>query len=69
MIYGMWGLFVFAPVFADYIQPFFIKYFGDLPLIGMLFQGAPMGIGMFAARPDSGDYDYSVYRLGDARCV
>ena len=49
IIYGMWGLFVFAPVFADYIQPFFIKYFGDLPLIGMLFQGAPMGIGMFAA--------------------
>ncbi|UOO81596.1 phosphate ABC transporter permease subunit PstC [Uruburuella testudinis] len=49
IIYGMWGLFVFAPFFSDYIQPFFIKYFGGLPIIGSLFQGAPMGIGMFAA--------------------
>jgi len=49
IIYGMWGLFVFAPIFADYIQPFLNKYFGDIPGIGLLFQGAPMGIGMLAA--------------------
>ena len=49
IIYGMWGLFVFAPFFSEYIQPFFISAFGDLPVIGRLFQGAPMGIGMFAA--------------------
>ncbi len=49
IIYGMWGLFVFAPVFAKYIQPLFIKYLGDIPYIGLLFQGAPMGIGLFAA--------------------
>ncbi|MDO5639338.1 MAG: phosphate ABC transporter permease subunit PstC [Neisseria sp.] len=49
IIYGMWGLFVFAPVFSDYIQPFFIKYLGPIPVVGALFQGAPMGIGLFAA--------------------
>ncbi|QMT40486.1 phosphate ABC transporter permease subunit PstC [Neisseria shayeganii] len=49
IIYGMWGLFVFAPVFSEYIQPFFIQTFGRLPLVGVLFQGAPMGIGLFAA--------------------
>lgn len=49
IIYGMWGLFVFAPLFADHIQPFLTKYFGDVPFIGALFQGAPMGIGMLAA--------------------
>ena len=49
IIYGMWGLFVFAPLFADYVQPFLTKNFGDIPLIGQLFQGAPMGIGMLTA--------------------
>ena len=49
IIYGMWGLFVFAPFFSEYVQPFFIDTFGGLPLIGALVQGAPMGIGLFAA--------------------
>ncbi|MCE2991163.1 MAG: phosphate ABC transporter permease subunit PstC [Burkholderiales bacterium] len=49
IIYGMWGLFVFAPLFAKYAQPFLTKYFGDVPLIGELFQGPPMGIGMLSA--------------------
>ncbi|KLT72946.1 phosphate ABC transporter permease [Neisseria arctica] len=49
IIYGMWGLFVFAPVFSEYIQPFFIEYLGPIPFIGSLFHGAPMGIGLFAA--------------------
>jgi phosphate transport system permease protein len=49
IIYGMWGLFVFAPLFAKYAQPFLTKYFGDIPLIGELFQGPPMGIGMLTA--------------------
>ncbi|KIA81301.1 phosphate ABC transporter permease subunit PstC [Chromobacterium amazonense] len=49
IIYGMWGLFVFAPFFADHIQPWFIENLGDAPLIGFLFQGAPMGIGLFTA--------------------
>lgn len=49
IIYGMWGLFVFAPLFADTIQPALTKYLGPIPYIGQLFQGASMGIGVLAA--------------------
>ncbi|MBM4288691.1 MAG: phosphate ABC transporter permease subunit PstC [Deltaproteobacteria bacterium] len=45
IIYGMWGLFVFAPFMATYVQPFLGQYLGFLPL----FQGPPMGIGMLTA--------------------
>ncbi|WP_230655700.1 phosphate ABC transporter permease subunit PstC [Psychrobacter sp. I-STPA10] len=49
IIYGMWGLFVFAPFFGDHIEPWLIKHVGDVPVIGKLFTGVPMGIGMFTA--------------------
>jgi phosphate transport system permease protein len=49
IIYGMWGLFVFAPVFGDYIQPALTKLFGDLWILGPLFRGAPNGIGVLSA--------------------
>jgi phosphate transport system permease protein len=49
IIYGMWGLFVFAPLFADHVQPWMNDNLGALPLIGPLFQGPPMGIGMLTA--------------------
>ncbi len=49
IIYGMWGLFVFAPFFGDYIQPALTRIFGDLWIIGPLFQGAPNGIGVLSA--------------------
>lgn len=49
IIYGMWGLFVFAPLFADHVQPWMNDHLGELPLIGPLFQGPPMGIGMLTA--------------------
>ena len=49
IIYGMWGLFVFAPLFGDYIQPALKAVFGDLWILGPLFQGAPNGIGMLSA--------------------
>ena len=49
IIYGMWGLFVFAPIFQLYVQPGLIKAFGDVPGLGALFQGPPMGIGMLSA--------------------
>ena len=45
IIYGMWGLFVFAPFMADRVQPLLGKTLGFLPL----FQGPPMGIGMLTA--------------------
>lgn len=49
IIYGMWGLFVFAPIFADYVQPGLMKTLGRLPYIGQLFQGPMMGIGILTA--------------------
>lgn len=49
IIYGMWGLFVFAPWFADNVQPWLMENTQGLPLIGWLFQGPPMGIGLFTA--------------------
>jgi phosphate transport system permease protein len=49
IIYGMWGLFIFAPLFAETLQPFITKTLGSLPLIGIIFQGAPNGFGVFTA--------------------
>ena len=49
IIYGMWGLFVFAPLFADHVQPWINNNLGALPFIGQVFQGPPMGIGMLTA--------------------
>jgi len=49
IIYGMWGLFVFAPVMAEYVEPWINATFGTLPGIGLLFQGPPLGIGMLTA--------------------
>jgi phosphate transport system permease protein len=49
IIYGMWGLFVFAPIFGDYVQPLLTKVFGNLWILGPLFQGAPNGIGVLSA--------------------
>ncbi len=49
IIYGMWGLFVFAPVFATYVQPVLSSTLGAVPLGGVLFQGPPMGIGVLTA--------------------
>ena len=45
IIYGMWGLFAFAPYMSDHIQPLLKKYLGFLPL----FKGPQMGIGMMTA--------------------
>lgn len=45
IIYGMWGLFHLAPLLADHVQPWLGEYLGFLPL----FQGPPMGVGMFTA--------------------
>ena len=49
IIYGMWGFFVFAPIFQQHVQPLLGKFLGPLPGLGALFAGAPMGIGMLAA--------------------
>jgi phosphate transport system permease protein len=49
IIYGMWGLFVLAPLMQKYIEPFLIGSLGHIFLIGDLFQGPPYGIGLFTA--------------------
>jgi phosphate transport system permease protein len=49
IIYGMWGLFVFAPVMATYVEPWIQTRFGNTALVGALFSGAPIGIGMLPA--------------------
>lgn len=45
IVYGMWGLFVLAPVMGDTIQPWIQERTGDF----FLFSGPPMGIGMLTA--------------------
>ena len=49
IIYGMWGLFIFAPLFAETLQPLMINTLGKLPLVGPVFQGTPNGFGVFTA--------------------
>lgn len=49
IIYGMFGLFVFAPLYADYFQVPVQKVMGGMPLIGFLFGGSTNGIGILAA--------------------
>ncbi|WP_148716775.1 phosphate ABC transporter permease subunit PstC [Chitinolyticbacter meiyuanensis] len=49
IIYGMWGLFVFAPWFADNVQPWLQQLTDGVPVLGTLFGGPPMGIGLFTA--------------------
>ncbi len=49
IVYGMWGLMVFVPFFAKYVQPALAATLGNVPLIGALFSGPSLGIGLLAA--------------------
>lgn len=49
IVYGMWGLLFFAPIFSKYVQPWMQATLGNVPVVGQLFQGAPLGIGLLAA--------------------
>jgi phosphate transport system permease protein len=49
IIYGIWGLFVFAPFMQVHIQPLLISFFGPIPGLSTLFAGPPYGIGMLTA--------------------
>ena len=49
IIYGIWGLFVFAPFLQQHIQPAIIGLFSGVPLLSDLFAGPPYGIGVFTA--------------------
>ena len=49
IIYGMWGLFVLGPYLGENIYPWINDHLGNMPILGPLFQGPPLGIGMFTA--------------------
>jgi phosphate transport system permease protein len=49
IIYGIWGLFVFAPFFQTYVQPALIDIFANIPVLNQLFAGPPYGIGLLTA--------------------
>ena len=49
IIFGIWGLFVLAPILQRHVQPWLIAHIGPVPGIGALFQGPPFGIGVLSA--------------------
>jgi len=49
IIYGMWGFFVIVPFMAQYVQPTLSDALQDVWLIGPLFEGPPIGAGIFTA--------------------
>ena len=49
IVYGMWGLLVFSPILATYVQRPLQSAFGDVPVLGTLFSGPPVGIGLLSA--------------------
>jgi len=49
IIFGIWGLFVLAPILQRHVQPWLIEWLGPLPVVGKLFQGPPFGIGVLTA--------------------
>lgn len=49
IVYGMWGLLVFSPIFGTYVEPWLGRTVGAIPVIGKLFSGPPIGIGLLCA--------------------
>lgn len=49
IIYGIWGLFVLAPLLQEHVQPLLISLFGPIPLLNIVFAGPPYGIGVLTA--------------------
>ncbi|HYM01724.1 MAG TPA: phosphate ABC transporter permease subunit PstC [Stellaceae bacterium] len=49
IIYGIWGLFVMAPLLQQTVQPFLVNTLGAVPLFGVLFAGPPLGLGVLTA--------------------
>jgi phosphate transport system permease protein len=49
IIYGIWGLFIFAPFLQRTLQPLLIEVFGSIPILSSLFAGPPYGIGILTA--------------------
>lgn len=49
IVFGIWGLFVMAPILQHHVQPWLIDHLGEIPVVGQLFHGPPFGIGLLTA--------------------
>ncbi len=49
IIYGMWGLFILVPFLGEHVYPWVSENMGEWPVIGALFQGPPLGVGIGTA--------------------
>ncbi|MBE7418204.1 MAG: phosphate ABC transporter permease PstC [Ideonella sp.] len=49
IVYGMWGLLVFGPLLASWVQQPLQQLFGQMPVLGALVSGPPVGLGLLAA--------------------
>ena len=49
IVYGMWGLTVFGPILATWVEQPLQAAFGNVPVLGTLFSGPPVGIGILCA--------------------
>ena len=58
IVYGMWGLLVFAPVLSEYVQQPLQAVFGQVPVLGALVSGPPVGIGILSGRHHPGHHDH-----------
>ena len=67
IIYGIWGLFVFAPWFQAHVQEPVINAVDDIPVLGTLFGGAPYRHRHLHRRPDPVDHDPALHLGGDPR--
>lgn len=68
IVYGMWGLFIFAPLFATYFQEPVGNVLSTIPFVGALFAGPAFGIGILAAGVIHSHHDHPLHRRGHARC-
>jgi phosphate transport system permease protein len=66
IVYGMWGLLVFGPVLATYVQQPLQSLFAGVPVPGCAGVGATGGHRHFVGRHHPGHHDHSVHCFGDA---
>jgi len=69
IVYGMWGLLVFGPILAQYVQMPLQSLLNGVPVLGALVSGPPVGLGLLSAGIILGHHDHSLHCRGDARCV
>ena len=69
IIYGIWGLFVFAPFLQKHVQPFLIDTFGNVPVLSIAVRGPALRHRHADRRPDPGDHGAALHHLDLARRV